>query len=70
MEFRVDFFFRVGMDVLWNVTHVVFFTVLFMHTEMLGDLNYDQMLVFPTTRPTSAHGSQAARTRQTAAERR
>ena len=46
MEFRVDFFFRIGMDVLWNITHITFFTVLFLHTKMLGDLTLDQVWVF------------------------
>ena len=46
MEFRVDFFFRVGMDILWNITHIAFFTVLFLHSNMLGDLTLDQIWVF------------------------
>ena len=46
LEFRLDFFFRIGMDILWNVTYVAFFTVLFLHTGMLGGWNYDQVLVF------------------------
>lgn len=46
MEFRIDFFFRIGMDVLWNITHITFFTVLFLHTKMLGDLTLDQVWVF------------------------
>ena len=46
MEFRMDFFFRIGMDLIWNAMHITFFTVLFLHTGMLGKLTYDQILVF------------------------
>lgn len=46
MEFRVDFFFRIGMDALWYAVHLAFFTVLFRHTGILGGWNYDQVLVF------------------------
>ncbi|MEM8885690.1 MAG: ABC-2 family transporter protein [Planctomycetota bacterium] len=49
MEFRIDFFFRIGMDILWNATYLTFFTVLFLHTGMLGGWNYDQVLVFAGT---------------------
>jgi ABC-2 type transport system permease protein len=49
MEFRVDFFFRVLMDLLWYATYTLFFTVLFRHTQMLGGWNYDQVLVFAGT---------------------
>ncbi len=49
MEFRLDFFFRIGMDALWYVVHLVFFTVLFRHTNVLGSWNFDQMLVFAAT---------------------
>jgi len=46
MEFRLDFFFRVGMDALWYAVHLVFFTVIFQHTGLLGGWNYDQVLIF------------------------
>ena len=46
MEFRLDFFFRVGMDALWYTVHLVFFNVLYLHTESFGSLTYDQVLVF------------------------
>jgi ABC-2 type transport system permease protein len=49
MEFRVDFFFRVGMDALWYAVHLAFFTVLFRHTGILGGWNYDEVLVFAAT---------------------
>ncbi|MCA8920788.1 MAG: ABC-2 family transporter protein [Planctomycetes bacterium] len=46
LEFRLDFFFRVGMDALWYAVHLVFFGVLFQHTGALGGWNLDQVLVF------------------------
>ena len=41
MEFRLDFFFRVGMDALWYAVHLSFFTVLYRHTQALGGWSYD-----------------------------
>lgn len=46
MEFRMDFFFRIGMDIFWNAMYLAFFTVIFLHTKMLGGWNYDQVLIF------------------------
>jgi len=46
MEFRVDFFFRVGMDAFWYAIHLAFFTVLFVHIGVLGGWTWDQVLVF------------------------
>jgi ABC-2 type transport system permease protein len=46
MEFRFDFFFRIGMDTLWYGHHLAFFWVLYRHTPVLGGWNLDQMVVF------------------------
>jgi len=46
MEFRVDFFFRVFMDMFWYAIHLAFFTVLFLHIGVLGGWTFDQVLVF------------------------
>jgi len=46
MEFRVDFFFRIGMDLFWNATYLTFFAVIFLHTGLLGGWNKDQVYVF------------------------
>lgn len=46
MEFRLDFFFRVGMDALWYSMHLAFFWVIYRHTAELGGWNLDQALVF------------------------
>lgn len=46
MEFRFDFFFRIGMDVIWYGVNFAFFWLLFRHTGALGGWSYDQVLVF------------------------
>lgn len=46
LQFRLDFFFRVGMDGIWYAVNLAFFGVLFAHTRELGGWNWDQMLVF------------------------
>jgi ABC-2 type transport system permease protein len=46
MEFRLDFFFRVVMDTVFYIAQIVFFLVLFQHTNLLGEWTLDQMLIF------------------------
>jgi ABC-2 type transport system permease protein len=46
MEFRLDFTFRIGMDMLWYLVNWSFFWILFKHTPLLGGWTYDQMVVF------------------------
>ena len=46
LQFRLDFFFRVGMDIVWYAVNLTFFGVLFAHTRELGGWTWDQMLVF------------------------
>jgi ABC-2 type transport system permease protein len=46
MEFRVDFFFRIAMDVFWNAVNLAFFWLLYRHTHLLGGWNFDQVFVF------------------------
>jgi len=46
LQFRLDFFFRVGMDAIWYAVNLAFFGVLFGHTGALGGWNLDQVLVF------------------------
>lgn len=46
LQFRLDFFFRVVMDVIWYVVNLAFFSILFGHTGLLGGWNWDQTLVF------------------------
>lgn len=49
MQFRLDFFFRVGMDALWYGQYLAFFAVLFLHTDRLGGWTRDQAMVFTAT---------------------
>ncbi|MGQ0614370.1 MAG: ABC transporter permease [Planctomycetaceae bacterium] len=46
MEFRLDFFFRIFMDLVWNAVHLGFLWLLFRHTPLLGGLDFDQGIVF------------------------
>jgi ABC-2 type transport system permease protein len=46
MEFRLDFCFRIAMDLVWNAVNLGFFWVLYQQTPTLGGWNFDQMLVF------------------------
>lgn len=46
MEFRLDFFFRIWMDLVWNVVNLGFFWVIYQHMTTLGGWTFDQMLVF------------------------
>ena len=46
LQFRFDFFFRVFMDALWYGHYLVFFSVIFLHTDLLGGWTRDQVLVF------------------------
>lgn len=46
MEFRVDFFFRVGMDSLFYAVQLAFFWVLYKHSPFMGGWDFDQALVF------------------------
>jgi ABC-2 type transport system permease protein len=46
MEFRLDFFFRIAMDAIFYVIQIMFFSVLYSHTSLLGGWTYDQALIF------------------------
>ena len=46
MEFRVDFVFRIVMDLVFYGVSLAFFSVIYRHTQLLGGWNYDQVLVF------------------------
>ena len=46
MEFRLDFFFRVVMDIVFYLINILFFHVIFRHTGMLGGWTENQMMVF------------------------
>jgi ABC-2 type transport system permease protein len=46
LEFRLDFFFRIWMDLVWNAVNFGFFWVIYQHVPLLGGWTFDQMLVF------------------------
>jgi ABC-2 type transport system permease protein len=46
MEFRMDFFFRIVMDVLFYLVNISFYKIIFLNTSLLGGWNEAQMLVF------------------------
>jgi ABC-2 type transport system permease protein len=46
LEFRLDFFFRVFMDLAYYGINIGFYQVIFLHTELLGGWTRDQTLVF------------------------
>lgn len=45
-EFRLDFFFRVIMDLAYYGVNLAFYKVIFLQTPVLGGWNQDQTLVF------------------------
>lgn len=49
MEFRVDFFFRVLMDLFFYFFQFVFFNIIYLHTPMLGGWDLNQMQLFVAT---------------------
>lgn len=46
MEFRLDFTFRILMDVIYYVVNIALFKILFLHTETIGGWTEEQMMVF------------------------
>jgi len=46
MEFRVDFFFRVVMDIIFYGIQFVFFSIIYKHTNILAGWSFDQMKIF------------------------
>lgn len=45
-EFRLDFFFRVAMDLLYYVVNIVFFKLLYLHTDTLAGWSEQQVMIF------------------------
>jgi ABC-2 type transport system permease protein len=46
LEFRIDFFFRVFMDLAYYGINLTFYKVIYLHTPLLGGWNQDQAFVF------------------------
>lgn len=49
MEFRIEFFFRIVMDIIFYVVNILFFKIIYGHTESLGGWNEKQALFFVST---------------------
>ncbi|HEX4926103.1 MAG TPA: ABC-2 family transporter protein, partial [Bdellovibrionales bacterium] len=46
MEFRLDFTFRIIMDLLYYVVQIVFYKVIFLNTPGLAGWNEGQIMIF------------------------
>lgn len=46
LEFRVDLIFRLGMDITYYTINIVFFKILFHHTNLLGGWRGDEVMLF------------------------
>lgn len=46
MEFRVDFTFRIFMDMMYYLINIGFYQIIFLHTNLLGGWSEEQMMVF------------------------
>lgn len=46
MEFRLDFFFRILMDIIYYVVNILFFKVMYLHTDKIVGWREDEMMVF------------------------
>ena len=46
LEFRLDFFFKIIMDIVYYSVNILFFKVIYLHTPMLGGWTESQMMIF------------------------
>lgn len=46
MEFRLDFSFRIIMDCIYYVVNIGLFSILFLHTDLIGGWTKEQMMIF------------------------
>jgi len=46
LEFRLDFFFRVVMDLIYYLMNIAFFQILFLHTGIVGGWDLHQTMIF------------------------
>jgi ABC-2 type transport system permease protein len=46
LQFRIDFSFRIIMDLIYYVVQFSFFNVIFLHTDVLAGWNLDQLRIF------------------------
>lgn len=46
MVFRLDFFFRIGMDIIYYAVNILFYQVIYAHTALIGGWREEQMMIF------------------------
>ena len=46
LEFRLDFFFRIFMDIIFYAVNIVFYKIIFLHTSVLAGWSEPQMMIF------------------------
>ncbi len=46
MEFRLDFFFRIVMDLIYYLMNIAFFQIIFLHAGSVGGWDLHQMMIF------------------------
>jgi ABC-2 type transport system permease protein len=46
MEFRMDFYFRIFMDLIFYIVSFSFFKILFLHSSQVGGWNEPQVMIF------------------------
>jgi ABC-2 type transport system permease protein len=49
LEFRLDFFFRIGMDLIYYAINIAFYKIIFLNTGLLGGWTEEQVMVFVGT---------------------
>jgi ABC-2 type transport system permease protein len=49
MEFRLDFLFRIIMDIIYYAVNIAFFKILYSHTALLGGWTESQIMIFVAT---------------------
>lgn len=46
MEFRLDFTFRIVMDIIYYLVNILLFKTLYLHTDLIGGWSEAQMMIF------------------------
>ena len=46
LQFRLDFFFRIAMDIVFYAVNILFYKVIYTHTNLIGGWNDEQMMIF------------------------
>lgn len=46
LEFRLDFSFRIIMDIMYYFVNIGFYKILFLHTGIIAGWSFDQMMIF------------------------